>query len=198
MPAGISALGAAADAGAPAGPVARAGLPSQGALLQQVRQQGLGLQQQQQQPGAGPSVDQLMDELFQMEQAQQAQHAQQVDEQAQHTAHAQPGPGAMRPRQQAAATGGNSGASLPPTQHVRGPAGIAHGAAAAAAAGTRAAGAAPTAPAAAAPARPAPLASCFVPHKRVVAFVWGVVRAIVPAALLGDARNRRALRNGIR
>ncbi|PSC73504.1 telomerase reverse transcriptase [Micractinium conductrix] len=46
-------------------------------------------------------------------------------------------------------------------------------------------------------AQPASLASCFVPHRRVAAFVWGVVRAIVPAALLGDCHNQRVLRAAI-
>lgn len=43
-----------------------------------------------------------------------------------------------------------------------------------------------------------PLAACFVPHHRVAAFLWASLRAIVPAALLGDARNRRVLRGAIR
>lgn len=38
------------------------------------------------------------------------------------------------------------------------------------------------------------LATCFVPHNRVTAFVWAVVRRIVPAELLGDRSCRRTLR----
>ena len=41
---------------------------------------------------------------------------------------------------------------------------------------------------------PPPLASEFVPHRRVAAFVWSVVRRSMPAALLGDRRNRSRLR----
>ncbi|GAB4814869.1 hypothetical protein N2152v2_001915 [Parachlorella kessleri] len=48
------------------------------------------------------------------------------------------------------------------------------------------------------PAGPASLASEFVPHQQVAAFVWGVVRRLLPAALLGSRHNRGRLRAAIR
>ena len=155
---------------------------------------------------AAPTADELMDELNLLEQQQRQQQQQQpVQQQGPERKH-KPGakrqrkdnavapapahgPPAAASRQQEAqqqhqlASAGTSRGSLPPTQPAAG--------------GEAAAGALP---AAAQPAPPTtvPLASCFVPHKRVVAFVWAVVRCIVPAALLGDPRNRRQLRDAIR
>lgn len=41
---------------------------------------------------------------------------------------------------------------------------------------------------------PENLATCFVPHTRVTAFVWAVVKRIVPAAMLGDRQCQRRIR----
>lgn len=213
-------------------------LPSQSTLLRQVQRQQLheeGQGQPEQEPA--PSVDQLMDELFSLEQkpaqpaeqqaplaAQLARRAaagqpaakpsvaqlmdelavleQQADEQKQSSKRPRnrrasagvpaaaagdraPMPSAVAaaagavPARQPAASAGASSGGLPPTQPAVGGVG------------------APAAPAAP-PADPAALAGCCMPHKRVVAFVWAAVRSIVPAALLGDAHNRRVVRGAIR
>ena len=248
---------AATDLPVAVGRQALAPLPSQGTLLQWVRQQ----QRPGQEPATAPLAEQLMDELFTLEQGKQAgqrgQPAQQEGQQppptdgaphqqerrqqataAEQQAHGsvptadelmdelllleqqqqQRKPGAKRQRQDpaavasiaqevqpaaaaaeatAAAAGkplpqvvaaGASLGSLPPTQ----PAGTGDAAAAGAAAPAGVPGPQP------APTHSIPLASCFAPHKRVVAFVWAVVRCIVPAVLLGDAHNRRVLRDALR
>lgn len=42
------------------------------------------------------------------------------------------------------------------------------------------------------------LAAAVVPHAAVEAYVWSVVRHLVPAGLLGDAHNRQVLRQGVK
>lgn len=209
------AAAAAAPLAAPARLVGRAALaplPSQGTLLARVRQQQ---QQGAGQAGAALSADELMDELFALEQRkqherpaaeagprqqppqppllQQAQAQQQVQGQAQQVQQqAAAKPTADQLLDELAAL--EQHAAQAPQQGPQ-PAALPH--AAAASAGASEGAMPPTQPAPQA-ASPASLASCFVPHKRVVAFVWAAVRSIVPAALLGDPRNRRVLRGAIR
>jgi hypothetical protein len=248
---------------AAAGRQALAPLPSQGTLLQHVRQQRL-----QQELAAVASAEQLMDELFALDQGRQAEQQQPqpqvgaLEQQAQRPeVAAVASAGAVAQQGQGAAAAGRSVPTAdelmdelllleqqqqqiscqppppppppPQQQHKPGskrqrhgqgsgaamvldaqPAGAATNATAAA--GTGLDSLPPTQPAATggeeapaagiagagagqpAAAHTVPLASCFVPHKRVVAFVWAVVRCTVPEALLGDPRNRRALRNALR
>ena len=220
--AAAAAAAAACMPGAAAVPdrVTLAPLPSQGTLLQQVRR---GQQQWQETPVAPASADLLMDELFAVENGQQQQQPAQQEPGGAAAAAAQRMPVAAAvpaalaldammdelatleaqqaqqhpppsKRQQCdaagaaapAAAGNMSHGSLPPTQ-----AAATVGAAPGAEAAVAAAAALP-------PLDPASLASCFVPHKRVVAFVWATLRSIVPAALLGGAHNRRVLLGAIR
>ena len=207
--------GAAAAAAQPAGQPARAALPSQGTVLAESLRQRLGVPQE----ATQRTADELMDELFELEQQQQQQQQQQ---QRQAGVHPRPQPQHLQPQlrqplagQQGQVEEAQAGPKRPRTD----PAAAAHPppgprpastadasgleptqpAAEQPAAAGAAGAAAAVKPAAAgpAPAQPASLASCFVPHRRVAAFVWGVVRAIVPAALLGDCHNQRVLRAAI-
>ncbi|KAL4860163.1 Telomerase reverse transcriptase [Chlorella vulgaris] len=172
-------------------------LLSQGAALQQARWQRVGLHED---PTAQPNVDFLLDELFHLDQQHYCQAAPQQGELALKPGLAVPPAPAMRPRQQEAAAGpGTSCNSLLPTQRVAMQPGDGDGKAvaadAAAAAVTGARG--PRPPAAVPAVLPGSLSACFVPHKRVVAFVWAAIRAMVPGGLLGDSRNRRVLREAV-
>lgn len=149
-------------------------------------------------------IDELMDELFELEQENtaQPQHAERASKRPRYHATAAPAGAVVAAAGEADRAGHHAGSPSAPVQ------GHAHALTAAAdgAAGGHSSRSLPsTQPAPqlrVAPQQPQPggppLAACFVPHCRVTAFVWAAVRAIVPAALLGDVRNRRGLRGAIR
>ncbi|KAL4423217.1 hypothetical protein ABPG77_000009 [Micractinium sp. CCAP 211/92] len=152
-----------------------------------------------------PCIDELMDELFELEQENtaQPQHAERASKRPRtHTAAAPAAEAAVTAAAGEANRAGHHAGS--PSAPVQGHAHALTAAADGAAGGHSSRSLPSTQPAPqlrGAPQQPRtggpPLAACFVPYCRVTAFVWAAVRAIVPAALLGDVRNRRGLRGAI-